>query len=42
MQRKRFIQAEFAGPSTLNDDDLRWEDLILTIEESFRTKSSNE
>jgi hypothetical protein len=31
MERKRYIEAELAGPSTL-DDDPQWEDLILATE----------
>jgi hypothetical protein len=32
MERKRYIEAELAGPSMLDDDDPQWEDLILATE----------
>jgi hypothetical protein len=41
MRRKRFIEAELAGPSTLNENDDRWDDLILTTKEISRAESSD-
>jgi hypothetical protein len=42
MRRKRFIEAKLAGPSTLNENDDRCDDLILTTEEISRAESSDD
>jgi hypothetical protein len=39
IERKRIIEAELAGLSTLDENDTRWEDL-LTTEESSSAESS--
>jgi hypothetical protein len=42
MRRKRFIKAELIGPSTLDENDNRWKDLILTTKESSGAESSDD
>jgi hypothetical protein len=34
MRRKRFVKAKLAGPSMVDENDDRWDNLILTIEET--------
>jgi hypothetical protein len=41
MRRKCFIEVEFARSSTLEENDDRWDDLIITTEESSGAESSD-
>jgi hypothetical protein len=42
MRRRRFIKAELVDPLTIDENDNWWEDLFLTLEESFEGSVNND